>query len=205
MNNRATLVAAGLVAILAVIGSVYAGYHFSSAGAVVKQTAGQGSPETEPRDGLKTSSMALPDKTNNAWEIPPFKLKGLDGEEHRLDEWKGKVIMLNFWASWCGPCQYEIPEFVAYQETYEDKGLQVVGIGIDEERKLRNVARSLEMNYPVLILDPFESRKLLTRWGNENGLIPHTVVIDTDGRIRYIHRGKMGEREFNTYVLPLLN
>ena len=204
MKARTSLIAAGMFIMLAVLGSVYAGYRYSSVRTAAYNTDSAAGAVTD-QSGLKTTTMALPDKTNNAWEIPAFKLKGLDGQIHQLDEWKGQVIMLNFWASWCGPCQYEIPEFVAYQKTYGDKGLQVVGIGIDEERKLRNVARTLEINYPVLILDPFDSKRVLTHWGNENGLIPHTVVIDRDGRIKYIHRGKMGEREFNAYVLPLLN
>ncbi|HGG59168.1 MAG TPA: TlpA family protein disulfide reductase, partial [Gammaproteobacteria bacterium] len=68
--------------------------------------------------------------------MTPFKLKGLDGKTHSLDEWKGKVIVLNFWASWCAPCQYEIKELIALQNEYGDKGLQVVSLGLDEERKL---------------------------------------------------------------------
>ncbi len=152
----------------------------------------------------KTASMALPEKTNNAWEMNPFHLRDLQGKMRSLEDWKGKVIMMNFWASWCGPCQYEIPEFVAYQEKYADKGLQLIGIGVDEQRKLANVARTLGMNYPVLVLDPADSRRLMAKWGNDTGIIPHTVVIAKDGRIKYIHRGQMDEEAFNTYVLPLL-
>ena len=82
--------------------------------------------------------------------------------------------------------------------------MQLVGIGVDDKRKLANVARSLEINYPVLILEPSAARPLLTRWGNTTGIIPYTVVIDRDGRIKYIHRGQMGQEEFDTYVKPLL-
>ncbi len=152
----------------------------------------------------KTSSMALPERTNIAWEMSPFYLKDLQGEMHTLEDWKGKVIMMNFWASWCGPCQYEIPEFVQYQDQYGDKGLQLIGIGVDEKRKLQNVARSLNMNYPTLVLEPSAAGNLMRKWGNDAGVIPHTVVIAPDGRIKYIHRGQMEEEAFNTYVLPLL-
>lgn len=198
MSKRFTYVLAGMTIPLAIFGSVYAGYRFTS------NESGEAPAAAEKPVALKTTTTTLPDKTNNAWEIPAFNLQGLDGKSHRLDEWKGKVIMLNFWASWCGPCQYEIPEFVTYQKNYSDKGLQIIGVGVDEARKLRNVARSLEMNYPVLILDPFASKKVLSQWGNKDGLIPHTVVINRDGRIKYIHRGRMGEAEFNNYVFPLL-
>ena len=162
-------------------------------------------PETAAAAGApRTATTVLPDRTNNAWALTPFKLRGLDGRLHTLDEWKGKVIMMNFWASWCAPCQYEIPEFVDYQKRYGDKGLQLIGIGVDEQRKLANVARSLHINYPVLVLEPSAARPLMARWGNDTGIIPYTVIIDRDGTIRYIHRGTFDHEAFQTYVEPLL-
>lgn len=152
----------------------------------------------------RTASTVLPERTNNAWEITPFRLRDLEGNLRGLEDWKGKVIMMNFWASWCAPCQYEIPEFVHYQEEYGGKGLQIIGIGVDEKRKLANVARSLEINYPVLVLEPSAARPLMSRWGNDTGIIPYTVVIARDGRIKYIHRGQMEQEDFDTYVKPLL-
>jgi len=152
----------------------------------------------------RTATTALPERTNNAWEMTPFQLRDLQGDLHTLADWKGKVIMMNFWASWCAPCQYEIPEFVHYQQQYGNKGLQVIGIGVDEKRKLANVARSLGINYPVLVLEPSVSRQLMSKWGNDTGIIPYTVVIARNGRIKYIHRGQMGQEEFDTYVKPLL-
>ncbi len=156
------------------------------------------------RKAPRTATTVLPDRTNNAWEIAPFQLRDLQGKLHGLEEWKGKVIMMNFWASWCAPCQYEIPEFVRYQDQFGPKGLQIVGIGVDEKRKLANVARSLAINYPVLVLEPSAARPLMTRWGNDTGIIPYTVVIARDGRIKYIHRGQMEQEDFDTYVKPLL-
>ncbi len=153
----------------------------------------------------RATTISLPSGTNNAWQMDPFNLPDLQGKPHQLGDWKGKVIMLNFWASWCGPCQYEIPEFVRYQELYKDRGLQIVGVGVDVLPKLKNTARSLEINYPVLVLAPQKSRQILSRWGNPKGVIPHTVVIGRNGVIEYIHRGKMGDEEFEAYVLPLLS
>ena len=158
----------------------------------------------EPPAAPRTATTTLPERTNNAWEMAPFRLRDLRGELHSLSDWKGKVIMMNFWASWCSPCQYEIPEFVHYQQQYGKDGLQIIGIGVDEKRKLANVARSLEINYPVLVLEPSVSRQLMSKWGNDTGIIPYTVVIARDGRIKYIHRGQMGQEEFDTYVKPLL-
>jgi thiol-disulfide isomerase/thioredoxin len=152
-----------------------------------------------------SAATAAQERTNNAWEMQPIVLQGLDGKTHKLSDWKGKVIMLNFWASWCAPCLHEIPEFVQYQRQHADRGLQIIGIGIDQERKLRNVQRTLNINYPVLILDPDNSRRLLVKWGNQSGIVPYTIVINAEGRMTYMHRGPMGREEFQRYVLPVLN
>ncbi|MDH3353685.1 MAG: TlpA family protein disulfide reductase [Chromatiales bacterium] len=194
-----------IVAAVAVMAtSVYAGYSMS------ESKGGAGAASLTLPNGSKSavnsaSTMALPSKTNNAWEMEKFTLVGLDGKMHSLDEWKGKVILLNFWATWCAPCQAEIRDFVKYQEQYREQGLQVLGLGLDEERKLRNVYRTLEMNYPVLITDPEDNRDLMLKWGNSTGIVPYTVVINRDGRMKYIHRGQLDHQSFEEYVLPLLS
>ena len=201
-GNRLQIGVAVLITAAAV---VWLGSHFSKTTAEQQQAQERQVMEQTLNDP-RTTTIALPQKTNNAWEMPVFELKGLDGRMHRLADWKGKVIMLNFWASWCAPCQYEIPEFVAYQERYGAKGLQVIGLGIDQERKLRNVARTLGINYPVLVADPSVrgNADLLSQWGNSEQIVPYTVVIAPSGRMVYIHRGRMGEEEFDRYVKPLL-
>jgi len=132
-------------------------------------------------------------------------LKGLDGGRHSLAEWRGKVIVLNFWATWCSPCLYEIPDFVAYQKKYSIRGLQIIGVGLDEEKKLRNVQRTLGINYPILFADPKSDSGLMASWGNSSGVVPYSVVIDRDGRVAYTHHGLMNLETFNESVLPLLD
>lgn len=133
------------------------------------------------------------------------KFRGLDGLNHKLDEWQGKVIVLNFWASWCSPCLYEIRDFVTYQQQYNDKGLQVIGIGMDDDQKLANVQRTLDMNYPVLIADPKSNSKLMQAWGNSSGVIPYSVLIDRKGRILATYRGVLEREVFDEDIKPLLN
>jgi peroxiredoxin len=123
---------------------------------------------------------------------------------HSLEEWKGKVVVLNFWATGCSPCLSEIPDFVAYQEQYKTRGLQIIGVGLDEEKKLRNVQRTLEINYPVLVADPKKNGALMESWGNKSGIVPYSVVIDRSGRVVYTHLGQMDRDSFNENVLPLL-
>jgi peroxiredoxin len=133
-----------------------------------------------------------------------FSLMGLDGEKHSMEEWKGKVVILNFWATWCSPCLSEIREFVAYQEQYKIRGLQIIGVGLDEEKKVRNVQRSLEINYPVLLAAPKKMGALMEQWGNTTGIIPYSVVIDRQGRVVFTQRGQIDRDSFNENILPLL-
>ena len=144
-------------------------------------------------------------KANDERKTKPFFLPGLDGESHSLADWKGKVVMLNFWATWCSPCLFEIRDLVAFQKQYKARGLQIIGLGFDEERKLRNVQRSLEINYPVLIADPVGNDGLMKQWGNSSGAVPYTVVIDRDGRMAYVHHGLLSRDVFDENVLPLLD
>ncbi len=188
-----------------IVAAYFAGFHISGMATADNQAAPSSVIKPMAKSAaLRTSTTTLPSQTSSAWELPPFSLTGLDGEVHSLNDWKGKVIMLNFWATWCPPCQYEIPEFIRYQQQYGDKGLQIIGIGIDQARKLKNFVRTMEINYPVLVADEVASGKIMQDWGNSEQILPYTVIIDQDGRIHYIHRGEFSDNEFAEFVQPLL-
>lgn len=146
-------------------------------------------------------------KNKNAWEISAFKLKGIDNKTHSLDEWKGKVILLNFWASWCSPCIREIKDFIKYQKHFEGDNFQLVSIGVDNEEELRKLSKSMKINYPVLFADSKQdyTKKILAQWGNPKGLVPYTIIINKQGNIHFIHHGKFDEGLFNYYVVPLFS
>ncbi len=141
---------------------------------------------------------------SNAWELPPIILNDLDGQLHNLYDWHGQVIMLNFWATWCGPCQIEIPDFINYQQRYADQGLQIIGIGLDEKRKLRNYVRTVGINYPILQADPEMQYSLLNQWGNPFGVLPFTVIIARDGHLVFMQQGILNQKSFDRFVKPLL-
>jgi len=150
--------------------------------------------------------LAEPEKQQitNAWEVSPLVLPDLSDLSHNLNEWRGKVIILNFWATWCGPCQIEIPHLIRYQDQYAAKGLQIIGVGLDEMKKLRNFVRTVGINYPILRADPENYYPLLNQWGNPFGTLPYTVVIDRQGKFVLMQQGIFSDEAFTEIVLPLL-
>jgi len=149
----------------------------------------------------RTIDFQLEGNINSAWDIPAFSLEDTNGKTHSLSDWKGKVIMVNFWATWCPPCKYEIPEFIEYQDQYGNDGFQIIGIGIDDPNKIKNFARTLEINYPVLLAT---SSAIMADWGNSDQVLPYSVVIDRDGSIRYIHRGQLSKLSFDSEIKPII-
>ena len=136
--------------------------------------------------------------------IPDISYPDLSGTPHNLQAWKGRVLLLNFWASWCAPCQAEIKHLIDYQRKFGVHGLQIVGLGLDDPRKLKNVQRTLQINYPILYAEEKESRQILNAWGNKTGLIPYSVIFDREGRVVQAHRGIIDDQLFDRLVKPLL-
>ncbi len=154
---------------------------------------------------LVFSSLGFTKETSKTVkQLPDLVLSDLSGQVHNLTEWKGRVIMLNFWASWCAPCQIEIPDFIDYQAQYQDQGLQIIGVGLDEVKKLKNTVRTLGINYPILHADPESQYELLKKWGNSFGVLPYTVVIDRNGGLAYLQHGIVRKETFERMVKPLL-
>ncbi len=136
--------------------------------------------------------------------IPDISYQDLGGSPQNLRQWQGRVLLLNFWASWCAPCLSEIRHLNEFQTQYGESGLQIVGLGLDDPVKLKNVQRTLAMNYPVLSVDEGQSRSVLSAWGNNTGMIPFTVIFDRSGRVVRAHRGVIDDRLFDRLVKPLL-
>jgi thiol-disulfide isomerase/thioredoxin len=130
-------------------------------------------------------------------------LPDLAGTPQRLDQWKGKVLVVNFWATWCAPCRDEIPALVRLQREMGGQGLQVIGIAIDQLEKVRPYAAEMGMNYPILIGE-LDAIDLARQAGNELGALPFTVVLDRNGNAVRGELGRVTEAKLAALVRPLL-
>ncbi len=114
--------------------------------------------------------------------LPAFAYPDLEGRTRRSDEWQGRVLVLNFWASWCPPCREETPLFVALQEEYAKQNVRFVGIAIDDAEPVRDFVDTYGVEYPILLGD-MDAITLSRRLGNRFEGLPFTVVVAPDGRI----------------------
>jgi len=133
-------------------------------------------------------------------QAPDFELVSDAGKTVRLADFKGKVVILDFWATWCPPCRKEIPGFVQIQSQYKDKGVEVVGVSLDQGwEPVRPFMKAQRINYPVLLGD----MGVVRSYGNITS-IPTTFVIDREGVIRARHVGYAPPQFFTSAIEPLL-
>jgi thiol-disulfide isomerase/thioredoxin len=131
------------------------------------------------------------------------QLADVKGAPRSLEQWRGSVLVVNYWATWCAPCREEVPVFVRLQERYGSRGLQFVGIAIDQPDKVADFAREFRINYPLL-LGGVEAIELLRHVGNRQGVLPYTLVIDRKGNLVSRESGGLKEARLEGLILPLL-
>jgi cytochrome c biogenesis protein CcmG, thiol:disulfide interchange protein DsbE len=135
--------------------------------------------------GLENNAIAVPDNPTTVISraAPDFSRADLNQGQVSLRAYRGKVVLLNFWATWCSPCLIEVPHFVVWQQAYGKRGLQVIGVSMDDDAQLVRAAyHRYRLNYPVVMGD----EKLAEMYGGIFGL-PVTLLIDRSGRIRFTH------------------
>ncbi|HET7395730.1 MAG TPA: TlpA disulfide reductase family protein [Gammaproteobacteria bacterium] len=133
-------------------------------------------------------------------------LDDLNGTPHTLADWRGKVMLVNFWATWCPPCREEIPLLVKLQAKYAARGLQVIGIATDEtdEDGVRTFTRHMLVNYPILMGNEQVSQMVAGLGGDLIGL-PYTLLVDRDGRVVKLHPGQLDPAETEKWVSDALH
>ncbi len=165
------------------LGAITAGFFFKA-----QQVTSQLSSEEKKQGSEKFFSSGLPD---------------VKGDMQPFSQWKGNVLLVNFWATWCAPCQEEIPEFIQAQEAYRDKGLVLIGIAVDQSDRVASFSRDFGINYPVVVGD-LDAFALAEAMGNPQGSLPFTVILNRSGEMVYSHLGRIKIDEIEKIIKPLL-
>jgi len=134
---------------------------------------------------------------------PAFELTDTDGNLRNIEEWNGKVLLVNFWATWCPPCKKEMPAFIELQTQYAAQGFQVIGVAIDDMESVSDFVDTLGVNYPALIAE-YEGIELSRQYGNDMGALPFSVFVGRDGKITLTHTGELSKKQVEDIILPLL-
>lgn len=135
--------------------------------------------------------------------LPEFSFADTEGHQRNSHEWSGKVIILNFWASWCGPCREEIPLLIDLKNSYQDDNVQLIGIAIEETEPAHEYAQSIGINYPILIGER-GGMSLAYHLGNVVNAVPFTAVIDRDGTLVYQRAGLIKKARVTKVIEALI-
>lgn len=130
-------------------------------------------------------------------------LGDLNGKSQTLAQWRGKVLLVNFWATWCAPCKEEIPALNRTHRKYLRNGFEIVGIAVDNVSKVRQFAEDMNVDYALLIATA-ETLAISKGLGNQAGVLPFTVVVDRDGKLAFSHAGALTEAKLADVLAPLL-
>jgi len=144
------------------------------------------------------------------FKLPAINEK-LDGKVIKLSDYKGKLVLINFWASWCGPCRAEIPTLTKLQETYKDKSFSVIGLAVENKKNAEKFLQGQKINYPnAYDADADEKgantvKEMLTKYGNPDGILPFSVLISPSQNILSFYPGILSETKMNRVIGRLLD
>jgi len=141
---------------------------------------------------LNTQTVFANSSQNTALnkQAPSFILSDINREKRSIKEWKGNLIILNFWATWCLPCKEEIPLLNEFHKQYKDQDLSIVGIAVDHWAAVKKFNKHIPIDY-VNLIGNIDSTLLVKRYGNKTGALPYTVIIEPSGKIVSIASGQL--------------
>ena len=142
-----------------------------------------------------------PDEAGMKLDAVP--LTALDGEASVFADWKGDVLVVNFWAPWCAPCRREVPTLIQLQQNYANDRFKILGIAFDGREAVSKFAQDYQINYPLFLAGAGISM-YNAALGNPSGALPFTVVLDRDLDIRYQHHGEVTYTDLQTIVEQLM-
>jgi peroxiredoxin len=154
-----------------------------------------------------TRSPELPPAGNSSsiigTERASFTLPDLEGNARHIKEWDGKVVLINFWATWCPPCRREMPGFIEIREQYAAKGFEIIGVAVDDAGPVREFTTRLGVNYPILH-GQNDASIVASHYGNSMGMMPFSVMIDRQGKIQFARAGELSKAALKKELKKLL-
>ena len=165
-----------------------------------------GTPNEQPSDNTQTATGQPASAQNSSQQqfkkAPDFTLETMEGDMFTLSDHEGKVVVLNFWATWCGPCRKEIPDFMELYKEMKDDGVLFAGVSLDEEgwEKVRPYANEMGINYPIMVDDGHVSRQ----YGPIRA-IPTTLIINKKGQVEYVAPGMLTKEKLKPILTKLAN
>jgi len=184
MFNRSNLVIVAVAILGAALGLLAGGWYR----AVPERTAPPG--VTVLKRGDQRADLSLPDP---------------EGKPRRLSEWDGQVVLVNFWATWCGPCRQEMPLLDHAGTTWAEKGLRVVGVAIDDPDAVRTFLKDNPVRYPILVDDDSNGADPSLIFGDTRGVLPFSVLIGRDGRVLDQRAGSFSQASLTSWLQPHLS
>lgn len=183
------------IACAIIVFSVFAGLYLpQDKNSSVQQTA---TVNTTPAAGMVT-------KTNTLKMRPDFQLPDITGKIRHIKEWDNRIVVLNFWATWCQPCLHEIPAFNLLHAKYQDKGVTFLGIAANDKIEIERFTKILPISYPILIGGAYQAYEIAEEFGNIYSVIPYTVFIAANGQIHSAVAGLLSEQETESIIKALL-
>ena len=148
--------------------------------------------KTQPPQAVESASVRL-----------DFSYPDVDGQMQAVSQWQGKILVINFWATWCPPCLEEIPEFIQLQQAYQAHNVQFVGIALDDQKAVADYLQRININYPMLIAGD-EGEQLARQLGNMIQAVPFSVIVNQQGQIVHRQSGELSKQQFLKVVQPLM-
>ena len=152
--------------------------------------------------GLLVQRLSVVQQLESSVPAIGFSLPDLTGKQRNINEWQGKIRIINFWATWCPPCLKEIPEFIKLQNSH-NKHLQFIGIAIDDQQAVEEYLKTIKINYPMLVSGD-EGIALSRQLGNVVNAVPFTLIVNQQGQIIHRQPGELSNEKIIEIITPLI-
>lgn len=187
----------GIILLAVAVAAAAAGY-FLARGIDPRDAAG---PERLPSRAA-TAGEAVTGEELLGHPRPDFTLRDVSGTEVTAGDFDGTVLLLNFWASWCAPCVEEMPMLSDLQRDHAERGLQIIGIALDDPQRARAFAEGMQLGYPLLF-GMADAMQVGRRYGNRSGMLPYSVLVDQRGIVRWTHLGALSREALEARLAEL--